>query len=160
MTAPQTEMRRIRQSLGTVLRMERLIVRHHLRTRAQHGALLAVAGILALIGLAMLNLAGFLWLAEPLSAGASAFLIAVFDLALAGVLVLSVVRRNPDRQIDPAIRIRDMALGELQEDTDRIADEAGELARDLRRMVRDPLGSLLPSVIGPLLSLLLSQRKK
>jgi hypothetical protein len=160
MTAPQTEMRRIRQSLGTVLRMERLILRHYLQTRARHGAFLAVAGILALIGLAMLNIAGFFWLAETLSAGLSAFVVAVFDLTLAGGLVLSVARSNPDRQIEPAIRIRDMALGELQEDADRIADEAGELARDLRRVARDPLGSLLPSVIGPLLSLLLSLRKK
>jgi hypothetical protein len=160
MTARGPEMRRISQSLSTALRTERIILRHQLSVLVGRSIAFALAGLFAVVAVVMLNLAGFFWLAEGMTAGMAAFLVALADLALAAILVLVAVLRNADGRIEPAVELRAMALADLREDTDRIADDASELARDLRRLARDPLGSLLPGVIGPLLSLLISLRKK
>lgn len=142
---------RLGRNLGAVIRAERLLARRQMQQFRRQSALMALGGLVALMGFVMLNIAGFYALKTLMTPYAAALSVAGADFALALLLILIAARPAPE---DPVADMRDLAMQELEQDLDAAADELQELSDDLRRLVRDPLGTALPALIGPLITML------
>ncbi|MBJ6370538.1 phage holin family protein [Sedimentitalea arenosa] len=153
-------MSRTSQNLSILVRTERLIARRRLTVLRTQTGLMAFAGVVAGLGLIMLNVAGFLMLQDRMSGQAAAGLVALIDLALAVVMVWYAARIDADRDLEPVVELRDAAIAELEHDLELAVDEARDLTKSVRQVVSDPLGSLLPSLIGPLIAILSGGKKK
>ncbi len=153
-------MNRIGRNLSVLLRTERLIARRRMTVLRDQSALISFAALVATLGLIMLNVAGFFALRQVLPPQGAALTIALVDLGLALLIVIVALRLNADRELAPVVELRDLALAELETDVQETAAEARALGADLRRVVRDPVGSLLPGLLGPLLALLARGNKK
>ena len=153
-------MNRISRNLTILFRTERLIARRQMAVlRAQTG-LVAFAGLVAGIAIIMLNVAIFYALGTVMAAQYAALLVAFGNALVALVLVALASRMSAEKELEPATEVRDMALAEIEADLNEVAEEARELTRNVSRMARDPLGTALPALIGPLLSLLLKSKDK
>lgn len=153
-------MNRISRNLTILFRTERLIARRQMAVlRAQTG-LVAFAGLVAGIAIIMLNVAIFYALGTVMAAQYAALLVALGNALVALVLVAIASRMSAEKELEPATEVRDMALAEIEADLNEVAEEARELTRNVSRMARDPLGTALPALIGPLLSLLLKSKDK
>ena len=153
-------MNRISRNLTILFRTERLIARRQMAVlRAQTG-MVAFAGLVAGIAIIMLNVAIFYALGTVMAAQYAALLVALGNALVALVLVAIASRMSAEKELEPATEVRDMALAEIEADLNEVAEEARELTRNVSRMARDPLGTALPALIGPLLSLLLKSKDK
>ena len=153
-------MNRISRNLTILFRTERLIAQRQMAVlRAQTG-LVAFAGLVAGIAIIMLNVAIFYALGTVMAAQYAALLVALGNALVALVLVAIASRMSAEKELEPATEVRDMALAEIEADLNEVAEEARELTRNVSRMARDPLGTALPALIGPLLSLLLKSKDK
>jgi len=153
-------MNRISRNLTILFRTERLIARRQMAVLQAKTGLVAFAGLVAGLAIIMLNVAAYLALGTVMAAHFAALTVALANAALALVLVLLASRMSADKELEPAIEMRDLALTEIEADLNEVADEARELTRNVSRMARDPLGTALPALIGPLLSLLLKSKDK
>lgn len=152
-------MSRISKNLSIVLHTERLIARRRLAMLRNQTGLIAFAGFTAGLGLIMIDVAAFLALRDHMSPQAAALIIALANLAFAAFLASAASRLNVETELKPVIELRDAAIADLEADVQGAAEEAHELAENVRQIARDPLGSLLPALIGPLLSALSGKKK-
>lgn len=153
-------MNRISRNLSIIYRTERLIARRQMAVLRQQTGLVVCAGLMAGLGIIMLNIAAFFALSDVMANHYAALVIAVVNLALAGVLVSYASRVSADTELAPATEVRDMAIAELEADIEQLADEARDLTHSVKKMARDPLGTALPALAGPLLTVLLKNTKK
>ena len=153
-------MNRISRNISIVLRTERMIARRHMAVIRNQTGLYAFAGLVSLIGLVMLNVAAFYALITVMVAQFAALIVALGNLVLAGALVLIAGRLSPGKELEPVTELRDLAIAELEAEAELAVAEARELSANVRRIARDPLGTALPALLGPLISALLSGRKK
>ena len=135
--------------LRILWRAESIIADIHLRLLLSRSRLLSLAGLIAVFGLVMLNVAGFLALGQVWGQVWAAVAMGVIDLFICAVLVLVAMRARPGRELDLAHEVRDMALDRLE----------GDVA-DLSRFVKHPLDAALPALIGPLTSIVVKSLKK
>lgn len=153
-------MNRISRNLTTLYRTERLIARRQMAVLRQQTGLMLFAGLMTGIAIIMLNVAAFYALSVVLAAHYAALIVALANLVLA-ILVVSVASRmSAEKELEPATELRDMAIAELEADLEEVASEARELTRNVGRIARDPLGTALPALLGPLISILLKSNKK
>jgi len=145
-------MTRISRNISVILRTERLIAKRRLAVLQTQSGLMAVALVAAGVGLVMLNVAAFFALRTQTSPQISALIIALINLALALLLLVIASRMSARRELEPVTELRDLAMAELEADLQDTMGEARELADDIRKIARDPLGSLLPSVVVPILA--------
>lgn len=150
-------MSRIGRNITTILRTERMIARHNMARLRTRAGLLAVAAVLALLGVVMLNLAAFHALSGSLRPQVAALIVGLSDVGLGLILALIAARAGTGPQIAQITELRDLAIAELEEELDTAIEDMRELSGSLRRIAHDPIGSALPAVIGPLLALLLKQ---
>ncbi len=153
-------MTRISRNIHVLLRTERMIARRQTDMALRQAGLYAFAGLVALIGLVMLNVAAFHALRTTTSPQMAALAVAGGNFVLALILVFIGSRTKPGKELEPVIELRDLAMSEIETDVETAVAEARELSDNVRRIARDPLGSALPSILGPLLSILLGSRKK
>lgn len=153
-------MNRISRNISIVLRTERMIARRHMAVIRNQTGLYAFAGLVSLIGLVMLNVAAFYALITVMAAQFAALIVALGNLVLAGALVLIAGRLSPGKELEPVTELRDLAIAELEAEAELAVAEAREMSANVRRIARDPLGTALPALLGPLISALLSGRKK
>lgn len=153
-------MNRIGRNISIILRAERMIARRHLAVTVNRAALIGFAALIAGIGLVMLNLAGFFWLRTQMSPQAAALIVALVNVVLAGVLVAIAMNLRAGTELEPVEEVRDMAIEDVEAELQVVADEARDVADSLRRMARDPLGTALPAVAGPLMGALIRNIKK
>lgn len=150
-------MKRFSRNLTTIYRTERLISRRRFAVVRNQTALVALAGIAALIGMILLNVSFFFLLQERVSGAAAAGILAAGNIALAALLALTAKRMNIEQEIAPVVELRDMAIADLEADVDEATQEIREMAGSLRGLQRDPLGSI-STLIVPLLTALLKKR--
>lgn len=153
-------MNRFSRNLTTLYRTERLIARRQMAVLRRQTGLMVFAGLMTGIAVIMLNVAAFYALSVVLAAHYAALIVALVNLALA-VLVASIANRmSAEKELEPATELRDMAISELEADLEEVAAEARELTQNVGRIARDPLGTALPALLGPLISILLKSNKK
>ena len=151
---------RVGRNINIAMRAERLMARRRFSVLQRQTALLALAGLIAGIGVVMLNVGVFFWLSAPLGKAAAGAVLAGVNFALAVALAMFAGRINVEAELQPAMEVRDLALEDIESEVGEALAEARELAEDVRRMARNPLGSIAPGLIGPALSILSKSLKK
>lgn len=143
-------MERLVQSLKVFWRAERLLKVNELRLTIQKVEFTAAAALVAIFGLVMLNLAVFFALAPHMGEALAALTMAGFDLLLALALILRAHSLKPAPEEEMVKEVRDMALGEIENEMALAQEEWEDLKSDVKRIVHNPVETLLPNAIGPL----------
>lgn len=149
-------MTRITRNLTTIYRIERVIARRRFSIVQSQAILMALAGVVALIGLILLNWSLFFVLEARMSPAAASAILAVVNIALAGLLAAHAGRMNVEAEIGPAVEVRDLAIADLEAEVEDVAKEAREIVNSLKGMHKDPFGSLA-TLFLPLVTALLKK---
>ncbi len=153
-------MSRISRNLSIILRSERLMAQRRIAVLRRQTAFMAAAGVVAGLGLIMLNVAAYLALSTWTSPAIGALIVAAVNLGLAAVLVSIASNVNLDAELAPVAEVRDIALEDLEAEVTNATTEARELAQNVRRMARDPFGIGGVGAAGALISALLRNTKE
>lgn len=153
-------MSRISRNLSLLYRSERLIARRRLAVFQKQTAMMICAGLMAAIGVIMLNVAAYLALSGAMAPWAAAGIVAMVNLVLAGGIAAIASATSAEDGLQPVLEMRDLAIAELEADLEEVAQDARDLTRNVSRIARDPFGTALPALLGPLLSLLVKNAKK
>lgn len=145
------------RNLTIIYRTERLIARRSLAVFQTQITLGVLAGVAALIGLVLLNVSLFFVLQARMSPAGAAAILSALNIALAGVIALIANRMSIEREIAPAVEVRDMAIEDLERDIEGATQEIRDIANGLKGLGRDPLGSLSTLII-PLIGALLKKK--
>jgi divalent metal cation (Fe/Co/Zn/Cd) transporter len=118
--------------LQLLARSELALTQIHTRRAASKTTYAAFALVLFLLGLGMLNFAGFLALEASFSPAISALIIACAN-GIAGIAVLMLSRKaGPSENEERMAReIREMAYREVSEDVDEVKIRLDNLAREI-----------------------------
>ncbi|SLN52483.1 hypothetical protein PSA7680_02753 [Pseudoruegeria aquimaris] len=152
-------MKRVVRNLTIILRCESLIARRRLAVARRQIVFIAFAGLVAVLGLVMLNVAAYQALAASLGAPLAAFLVALGNFAVAGVLALLAGREDAEGDVAAVAEVRDMAVADLEAELELAQEEVLAVVGDLRRIGRDPLGAA-SGLAMPLLAALLKHLGK
>jgi Putative Actinobacterial Holin-X, holin superfamily III len=153
-------MNRISRNISIALRAERLIARRHMAVLRNQTGLLAAAGLVAGIGLIMVNVAAYFALSVSLSPHWAALIVAGVNFVIAVLLAISAKNMSADEDVQGAGEVRDMAIEDLEAEFMSAVADVKDVAADVRQMVRNPLGTVLPAMVGPLAEALLKSGKK
>ena len=145
-------MEHIVRSLKTVWRTERILGKNEFRLMVKKLQLNLLAGVVALFGLVMLSLALFFTLVPFWGQALSALAVAAVELVVAIVLIIYAGSLSPPAEMEMVREMRDMAMQDVEEEVALAQAELVSLKEELHRFIRNPVDSLLPSLIGPLLS--------
>lgn len=151
---------RIARNASVAFRAEQMIARRRFAIARTQTGLMAFAGLVSGIGLIMLNVAAFFWLAASYGNATAGIIVAVFNFALAILLAYLAGRMNADQELAPAVEVRDMAIAEIETELSDTLDDLRDTADSLRSITRDPVGTLSPVLLGPLLTILVKTLKK
>ena len=147
---------KIIRDLRVLLRAQSVIAEIRLNHLAARSGLMAVAALIGIFGLAMLDLAVYFELEPKLGRVGAAAIVGFGDLFLAAILFFVAARVKPGRDLELAQEIQKSAL-------DALTNDAREIEADIRgltRMVRNPLDSALPGLIMPLASTLIKALRR
>lgn len=144
-------MERFVRSLRILWKSERLLAEQQLKLATARLQLNGLAGLIAVFGLAMLNAAAFFALTPVWGQAWAALAVGVADLVLAGGLVAYGQSLQPGAEIEIVKEVRDTALADLEAEAAMVEAEVVGLRDEVRRFLRNPLDTLLPGGIGPLL---------
>ncbi|MBL8907301.1 MAG: phage holin family protein [Rhizobiales bacterium] len=147
---------KIMRDFRVLLRAQSVIAEIKLNHLAARSGLMAVAALIGVFGLAMLDFAVYFELEPKLGRVGAAALVGFGDLVLAAILFAVAQRVKPGRDLDLAQEIQKSAIDSLANDAREIETEI----RALTRMVRNPLDSALPSLIVPLASTLIKALRR
>ena len=151
---------RIGRNAHIALRAERVIARRRLAVfRAQTG-LMAFAGIVAATGFVMVNVGAFYWVAEGYGRAMAGGILAVVNFGIAAILAILASRMSAEQELEPVVEVRDLAMEDIESELADGLTEAKYVAANVRQMASDPLGSALPSLLAPLISILVKSLKK
>jgi len=145
------------RNLTIIYRTERLIARRSLAVFQTQITLGVLAGVAALIGLVLLNVSLFFVLQALMSPAGAAAILSALNIALAGLIAITANRMSVEREIAPAVEVRDMAIEDLERDIEDASQEIRDIANGLKGLGRDPLGSLSTLLI-PLIGALLKKK--
>lgn len=138
------------RSLKTAWRSERLLKKNEFQLTTQKAVLFALAGLVAIFGLVMLSVAGFFALVPYLGQALAAAAVGGFDIAFAAVLIAYAGSLKPGNEVEILKEVRDMALGDVEAEIAHAEAEVVALKDDVHKFVSNPLDTLLPAAIGPL----------
>jgi len=141
-------MNRITRNLTILYRSERLIAKRQLAVLRRQTGLMAAAGLVAGLGIIMLNLSAYLALAQSYSQPTAALMVALANLVFAGLLIVYAQNQSAEKEIEPVTEVRDMALEDLESEAQAVADEARAVVDEVRSIARDPLGAVMPGIMG------------
>jgi len=118
--------------------------------------LAALAGLIAMFGLGMANVAGFYAMLEPEGPVWAAAIVAAADLALAAAVILVSGRVQPDPEIERAFDARKMAIESIRADvsdlkaaTDAFVQDVRDAKDSILEFAHDPLDSAVQKLLIP-----------
>lgn len=150
-------MNRISRNITTIYRTESLIARRRLAVIQTQTILMVLAGLIAVIGLAFINVCFYFVLSEWLSPAASAGLLGGVNVVLAAVLASAAGQMNVEQEIAPAVEVRDMAISDLEAEIQSVGGDVRQVIGHLKSVPKDPFGSLI-TLLLPLLTSLLKKK--
>lgn len=156
------------RDLQVLWKADALIGKIWLNVMARRLGLFAFAGLIAVFGLAMANLAGFYALLPFWGPIWAATLISSADVVLATLIVLLGRSAEPGPEIGLALDVRKMAIESLETDTRDLKVTVDGLGQNLREVqatvagfVRNPMGAATDKLLVPAaLSLIRGLRSK
>jgi hypothetical protein len=153
--------------LRILWRADSIIADIYLRLLVTRSGLVSFAGLIAVFGLLMLNLAGYLALEQVWGRVWAAVAMGLIDLFISLLLIVIAARTKPGRELDLALEVRSIALRGLENEAAAaqaelvaLRDEFRAVKENLTRFVKHPLDTALPALIGPLGGLVLKSIKK
>ncbi|MDP3692652.1 phage holin family protein [Bradyrhizobium sp.] len=144
---------KIVKNLRALWRTDRIIAEIRLRHLLLGLGLRAFAALIAAFGLLMLELAAYFALVQIWSAILAAAILGIVNFAIAGTLLLIAGRSPSGRELELANEIHGSALEALQ-------IEARALQSQFAGMVHHPLNSVLPSLLVPLITIIVRSLRK
>jgi hypothetical protein len=156
------------RDLQVLGKADSLIGRIWLNVMARRFGLFALAGLVAVFGLGMANVAGFYGLQQSWGPVWAAAIVAVADLIIALVIVLLGRSIRPGPEIELAFDVRKMAIEAIQADARDIKDTVDSLGQQIRQtkdtiagFVHRPLDTAAEHILIPaVLSIVRSLRSK
>ncbi len=145
-------MERFAHSLKLFWRSERLLRQNDLRLSIQKVQFNALAGLVAIFGLGMLSLAVFFALVPYWGQALAALTVAGVDLVLAAALVAYARSLKPAAEFEMVKEMRDLALSDIEEEVALAEAELVALKDGVHKFIRNPIDTLLPGTIAPLLA--------
>ena len=121
------------RDLQVLGKADSLIGRIWLNVMARRFGLLALAGLVAVFGLGMANLAGFFGLQQYWGPVWAAVLVALADVIIALIIVLLARSIRPGPEIELALDVRKMAIEAIQADSHALKDSVDSYGRQIRR---------------------------
>jgi hypothetical protein len=133
-----------------------LIGRIWVNVIARRFALFAFAGLIAVFGLGMANVAGFYALQASMGPVWAAAIVAIVDLAIAAIVLTVAVNSRPGPELDLAIDVRKMAVEAIQTDTrdlkltvDALGQQIREAKENLVAFTHNPLDVAAQKLLIP-----------
>src|SRR5512136_3187470 len=121
--------------LRILWRAESIIADIRLHLLMSRSRLISLAGLIAVFGLVMLNVAGYLALGQVWGQPWAAAAMGLIDFLICGLLVVVAMQSKPGRELELAHEVRDMALSRLENDVSAVQAELVSLRTSLTRMV-------------------------
>jgi len=156
------------RDLQVLGKADSLIGRIWLNVMVRRFGLFALAGLVAVFGLGMANVAGFYGLQQSWGPVWAAAIIAGADLVIALIIVLLGRGVRPGPEIELAFDVRKMALEAIQADARGLKDTVDSLGQQIRQtkdtiagFVQHPLSAATDQLLVPaVLSILRGLRSK
>ena len=140
------------RSLKVFWRSERLLKENELRLATQKIALNALTGLVALFGFVMLSLSVFFALVPYMGQALAALTVCGVDFLLAGILAAYARTLKPAPEIEMVKEMRNMSLASMEEEIALAEREFVNLKKEVQRIIRNPMDTLLPMAAAPLLA--------
>ena len=137
-------------------RAERIIAETRLRVLLRRSMLYALAGLIAVFGLAMLNVAAYFFLRGLWGPIWAALAAALGDLVIALIVVLIALAVRPGPELPAAIELRDMSIEGLEGELGPLQERFAWLGR----AARDPFDTVLPAILIPLVTSIMRGLRK
>jgi hypothetical protein len=142
--------------LRILWRAERVIAETRLRVMLRRSMLYALAGLIAVFGLGMLNVAAFLVLESHWGPIWAALAAALGDFVIAVVIVGVALATRPGPAMTAAVELRDIAVDGLEAELAPLQERLAWLSR----AARDPLDTMLPAILVPLITSIVRSLRK
>ena len=144
------------RDLQLLQKADSLIGKIWLKVMARRLGLFAFAGLIAVFGLGMTNVAGFYALQTSVGLVWAAVIIAVADFVLVAIVILVAKNSEPGPEIELALDVRKMAIDAIQADAAGLKvtiDSFGQEIRDTKDtivgFVNNPLDSAMQKLLIP-----------
>ncbi len=147
---------RVFRQLCVLWRVESTIAEARLRVTMRRAVLLALAGLIAVFGLGMLNVAAFFAFEPRWGAVWAAVAAALGDFVLAVAVVAIALAAGPGSDLTTAVEIRQAALDGIDAEFSALQ----ELFAWLSRASRHPIDTALPALMIPLVTAIVRGLRK
>jgi hypothetical protein len=156
------------RDLQVLRKADSLIGRIWLNVMARRFFLFVFAGLIAVFGLGMTNVAGFYALQASLGPVWAAAMVAIADFVLAAIVMLVGRSSQPGPEIELAFDVRKMAIESIQADArdlkatiDALGQEIREAKATIAGYVHNPLDAALHKLLIPaIISIIRGLRSK
>jgi hypothetical protein len=138
----------ILRHLRVLWRAERVIAEARLRIVLRRSMLYAFAGLIAVFGLGMLNVAAYFFLAAHWGAIWAALAAALGDFVIAALVVGVALATRPGPEMASALELREISVEGLEAELAPLQERFAWLTR----ATRDPLDTVLPAILVPLVT--------
>lgn len=135
------------RDLQVLGKADSLIGKIWLNVMARRFGLFALAGLIAVFGLGMADLAGFFGLQQAWGPVWSAAIVALADLILAVIIVLLARSIRPGPEIELAFDVRKMAIDAIRADSQNLKDTVGSLGQQIGQ-TRDAIAGFIQSPVN------------
>ena len=144
------------RDLRFLQKADSLIGRIWLKFMVRQFSLFAFAGLIAVFGLGMTDVAGFYALQPSLGPVWAAVLVAIGDFVVAALVMLMGRSSRPDPEIDLAFDVRKMAIESIQRDArdlkgtvDAFGQELQEAKDSITGFLQNPLDAAVQKLLIP-----------
>jgi hypothetical protein len=144
-------MERFTNNLRLLWGAERLLAQQEIRMGTRKMGIQALAGLVAVFGLGMLGVAVFFAIEPYWGRALAALAVAGVDIIAAAGLFAAAGSLKPSPEVAMVREMRDMALNGIKEEAAVAEAEITSLRDDIRDFARNPVGTLLPAVVSPML---------
>jgi hypothetical protein len=144
------------RDLQMLRKADAVIAKIWLNIVLRRAGLTALAGLIAVFGLAMANVAGFYALQAPLGSVGAATIVALVDLAIAAIVLLVARKTEPGPELDIALDVRQMAVDSIQADArdlkltvEAIGQEVKAVKANVTQLLQNPLDTAAQKLLIP-----------
>jgi hypothetical protein len=156
------------RDLQVLRKADVLIAKIWLNILLRRAGLYAFAGLIAVFGLGMANVAAFYALEPAIGPVGAAAIVALSDLVIAAIVLLAASKTRPGAELELALNVRQMAVESMQADArdlklaiDAVCDEVKAVKANIIQLVHNPLDAAAQKLLIPAaLSLLRGLRSK
>ena len=144
----ETEIAAIMRHLRVVWRAESLIIDMRLRAILRRTGFFAFAGLIAVFGLAMLNVAAYFALAPIWGDALAMLVVAVADFIIAGILIAIGSRGTSGIELTLAEELRDQAIEAIEIEARNVAEEISGAVRRPAEIAGSAGAFLISLILG------------